>query len=83
MGRTTKEDYARHYRNYQGKPDVIAKRSANNKARRAMAKKLGVKPTEIKGDVDHKKPQRSGGGNGLKNLRVISVHRNRGWKDGV
>lgn len=83
MGRTTKEDYARHYRDYQSKPEVIAKRSANNKARRIVAKKMGVKPTSIKGDVDHIKPQRSGGGNGAKNLRVISAHRNRGWKDGV
>ena len=83
MGRDSKADYARHYRNYQSRPDVIAKRSANNKARRIMAKKLGVKPTAIKGDVDHIKPQRSGGGNGSKNLRVISPHRNRGWKDGV
>lgn len=83
MGRTTKEDYARHYRDYQSKPEVIAKRSNNNKARRIVAKRMGVKPTDIKGDVDHKKPQRSGGGNNPKNLRVISAHRNRGWKDGV
>lgn len=83
MGRTTKEDYARHYRDYAGKPEAIAKRSANNKARRAVAKKLGVKPTQIKGDVHHVKPQRSGGGNNPKNLKVTSVHRNRGWKDGV
>jgi hypothetical protein len=83
MGRTSKEDYARHYRDYQGKPDQIAKRSERNKARRIEAKKLNVKPTQIKGDVDHKKPIRSGGGNGSKNLRVISPHRNRGWKDGV
>lgn len=83
MGRTSKEDFARHYRNYAGKPDAIKKRSENNKARRAMAKKMGVDPKDIKGDVDHKKPQRSGGGNSPKNLRVISAHRNRGWKDGV
>lgn len=83
MGRDSKEDYARHYRNYQSKPEVIAKRSNNNKARRIMAKKMGVKPTDIKGDVDHKRPQRNGGGNSPKNLRVISAHRNRGWKDGV
>ncbi len=83
MGRTTKEDFARHYRNYAGKQKAIDARNDNNKARRLMAKKMGVKPTQIKGDVDHIKPQRSGGGNGAKNLRVISAHRNRGWKDGV
>lgn len=83
MGRETREDFQRHYRNYAGKPAAIKKRSENNKARRIMAKKMGVKPTDIKGDVDHKKPQRSGGTNAKSNLRVIPASRNRGWKDGV
>jgi hypothetical protein len=83
MGRTTHEDFQRHYRNYAGKPEAIAKRSENNKARRLVAKRMGVDPTEIKGDVHHVKPQRSGGGNGSSNLKVVSKHRNRGWKDGV
>ena len=42
MARTTKADYAKHYAEYQGKPEQIAKRSARNKARRAMVKKLGA-----------------------------------------
>lgn len=78
MGRTTKEDYARHYRDYQGKPEQIAKRSENNKARRIVAAKLGKAAIAGK-DVDHKKMLKDGGSNAPSNLRVSSVHINRGW----
>jgi hypothetical protein len=77
MARTTKADYAKHYAEYQGKPEQIAKRSARNKARRAMVKKLGAAAVAGK-DVDHKKPLRKGGGNGMSNLRLRSVKSNRG-----
>jgi hypothetical protein len=77
MGRTTKEDYARHYREYQGTPEQIKKRSERNKARREMEKKLGA--AAIKGkDIDHKRPLRAGGSNRVSNLRVRTVHANRG-----
>lgn len=79
MGRTTKEDYARHYRDYQGTPEQIAKRSQRNKARREMEKKVGA--TALKGkDVDHKKMIKDGGSNAATNLRVMTPHKNRGWK---
>ena len=82
MGRETKADYARHYRDYQGTPEQIHKRAQRNAARRKLLKKLGERALRGK-DVDHKHPIRSGGGNGAKNLRAISRSRNRGWKDGV
>lgn len=82
MGRKTKEDYRRHYREYQGRPEQIKKRALRNKARREMVKRLGRAALAGK-DVDHKKPLRSGGGNARRNLRAISIRRNRGWKDGV
>lgn len=79
MPRTTKEDYARHYRDYQGKPEQIAKRSARNKARRLMEKKKGKAALAGK-DVDHKRPIRNGGSNAPSNLRVVSPSKNRGWE---
>ena len=33
-------------------------------------------------DVDHIKPIRDGGTNAPSNLRMLSVKRNRGWRDG-
>lgn len=77
MGRTTKEDFARHYRDYAGKPEQIAKRSECNKARRLMTKKLGAAALKGK-DVDHKVHIAKGGTNSASNLRVRSVHSNRG-----
>ena len=77
MARTTKEDYRKHYLQFQGTPEQIAKRSMRNKARRIMLKKHGAKAIAGK-DVDHKKPLRKGGGNGMSNLRLRSVKSNRG-----
>ena len=47
-------------------------RAKRNKARREMGLKVGD-PRE----VDHKKPLSKGGGNGKKNLRVVSRTTNR------
>lgn len=77
MARTTKEDYAKHYAEYQGKPEQIKKRSLRNKARAMLKKKLGAKAIAGK-DVDHSVPLRKGGGNGVKNLRLRSIKANRG-----
>ncbi len=77
MGRTTKADYAKHYAEYQGKPEQIAKRSANNKARRLMEKKHGKAAIAGK-DIDHIKKQKNGGTNAPSNLRIRSVKANRG-----
>jgi len=79
MGRETKSDYARHYKDYQGTPEQIAKRSQRNKARRLMEKEVGSAAIRGK-DVDHKKMIKDGGGNGRANLRVTSPGKNRGWK---
>ena len=79
MGRTTKEDYARHYREYQGTPEQIAKRSERNKARREMEKEVGKAALKGK-DVDHKKMLKDGGSNARSNLRVTTPHKNRGWR---
>lgn len=79
MGRTTKEDYARHYRDYQGKPEQIAKRSQRNQARAKMEKQVGSAALKGK-DVGHKQGIKSGGSNAKSNLRVESVAKNRGWQ---
>jgi len=69
-------------RGYNHRPAVIANRSDNNQAR-AMLAKEGLVHKGDNMDVDHKKPQRSGGSNKRSNLRAISASRNRGWRDGV
>lgn len=76
MGRKTKADYAKHYANYQGKPEQIAKRSERNKARRLMEKKVGKAALKGK-DVDHITPMRKGGTSAASNLRIRSVNANR------
>ncbi len=76
MGRTTKEDYARHYADYQGTPEQIKKRTQRNAARAEMEKKHGPAAMKHK-DVDHKKPIRSGGTNAPGNLRLVAPSSNR------
>lgn len=77
MTNRTPAQLKKHYADYQGTPEQIAKRSERNKARRAMEKKLGKGAIAGK-DIDHKKPLRDGGSNKTSNLRVRSVHANRG-----
>jgi hypothetical protein len=77
MGRTTKEDYARHYRDYQGKPEQIKKRAQRNAARDEMTKVHGAAAMAGK-DVDHIKRIKSGGSNSKSNLRLQSPAKNRG-----
>ena len=67
---------------YNHRPEQIKQRSENNQAR-AMLAKEGLVHKGDNLDVDHKKPQRSGGSNARSNLRAISKSRNRGWRDGV
>lgn len=69
-------------REYDARPENIAKRSKTNQARAKMEKAGLVRKGDGK-DVDHIKPLRSGGGNSRSNLRVVSKSRNRGWRDGV
>jgi hypothetical protein len=79
MPRTTKEDYRRHYLDYQGKPEQIAKRSQRNQARAQVEKRVGAAALKGK-DVGHKTSIKSGGSNASSNLRVQSVASNRGWQ---
>jgi len=72
--------YAKKHPEKWGSPKEIAKRSERNSARAAFAKKLGVSPKSLNGDVDHKVPLRHGGSSGLKNLRLQSETKNRGWR---
>lgn len=81
MGRETKADYAKHYADYQGKPEQVAKRSLRNKARRAVEADVGKAALKGK-DVDHKKMIKDGGTNARSNLRVTTPGKNRGWKKG-
>lgn len=78
-GRHTKEAYARHYRDYQGKPEQIKKRTQRDAARDEMEKKHGAAALKGK-DVHHVKPIRSGGSNAKSNLKLQSPSKNRGWK---
>jgi hypothetical protein len=73
-------DYRKEYDNYHGKPEQIAKRSKRVLARREMEKEVGASALAGK-DVHHKKPLRSGGGNGKSNLAITSKS-HRGWNRG-
>lgn len=79
MPSRTKAENKKHYAEFQGKPEEIARRSQRNKARRLMEKEVGKAALKGK-DVDHKVPIRAGGTNALSNLRVSSVAKNRGWE---
>ena len=77
MPNRTKAQLAKHYKDYQGRPDQIKKRSERNKARRMMEKKHGKAALNGK-DVDHKHAMRNGGTTKMSNLRIRSVSANRG-----
>ena len=71
-----KRNYKKEYKNYHGKPKQRRERAARTKAREELIKKGRVKRGDGK-DIDHKKPLRSGGSNGLNNLRVRDRSSNR------
>ena len=73
-------NYREEYDNYHGKPEQRHNRSLRVLARRAYEKDNGDQ-TGL--DIDHKKPLRSGGGNGKGNLRAVSIKKNRGWNRGT
>lgn len=66
-------------RGYNAQPKIIAERSERNQARRIVAKDLG-KAAIAGRDIDHKKMVKDGGTNARGNLRVRSIHANRGWE---
>ena len=55
-------------------------RAQRNAARSTVAKKKGVKPTSLDGDVGHKKAVSRGGQNGLANLFVQNPSANRSFR---
>jgi len=76
-----KRDYAKEYREYQGKPSQIKNRSTRNKARRLL-EKTGVVSKGDGKDVSHKVALKKGGSNLRTNLTVQSTTKNRGWRKG-
>lgn len=67
-------DYKKEYRDYQGTPEQIARRSARNKARRKMEKLGKVHKGDGK-EVDHKNFNAKD--NRASNLQVLSKRANR------
>ena len=72
-----KRDYAKEYREYHSKPEQKKRRASRNAARRLMIQKGKARKGDGK-DVDHK--NRNPLNNSLKNLRVVSQKKNRGWR---
>ena len=68
-------DYKKEYRLYHGSRQQKDNRNNRNTARR----KIGLKKGDLR-EVDHKTPLYKGGGNGRKNLRVVSFKTNRSRK---
>lgn len=81
-----KRDYKKEERLYEKKhPERNKARVARNKARALVAKKNGVKPTDLHGDVGHKKAISRGGKSVLENLVIQRASENRSFsrnKDG-
>jgi len=65
-------DYKQEYRDYHGKPEQIANRSARNQAR----SKLGLQVGDPR-EADHKVPLSKGGSNSTRNLRAVARSTNR------
>jgi hypothetical protein len=66
---------------YNARPEEVAKRVANNAARRAAIKAGKAKVGDGK-DVAHKQSLENGGGNAPSNLEVQDRAKNRGWRKG-
>ena len=71
-----KRNYKKEYKNYHGKAKQRKERAARTRARGEMIKKGRAKKGDGK-DIDHKKAIRSGGSNGINNLRVRDRSSNR------
>jgi hypothetical protein len=74
-----KRDYKKEVAKYTSRPEVVAKRVEQNKARRMMEKAGKVRKGDGK-DVDHKTPLSKGGTTTKSNLRVVSASRNRSFR---
>lgn len=67
---------ASEYRKYHASKRAKTQRAQRNKNRRVMERAGRVRKGDGK-EVDHKRPMAKGGGNGRKNLRVVSRRVNR------
>jgi len=65
---------------YNARPENVAKRVKNNAARREAIREGTAKVGDGK-DVDHKKPLDKGGTNAKSNLRVVDRSENRAWRE--
>lgn len=72
-------DYKKEYRDYQGTEEQKHNRALRNAARRRLEREGRVHKGDHK-DVDHRHPLITGGSNSESNLRVRSVHANRGYR---
>ena len=81
-----KRDYKKELEwEHKHKKTRVKDRAQRNAARKLVATKKGVKPTQLNGDVGHKKAVSKGGQNGLANLFVQNAGENRSFarrKDG-
>ena len=75
----TREQIHKMDHGYNHRPDIVKNREERNQARAIMKKKLGAHAIAGK-DIDHKKKVIDGGTNAPSNLRVRSIHANRGWE---
>ena len=76
-----KRDYKKELNwEHTKKKNRVKDRAQRNAARAKVAKAKGVKPTNLKGDVGHKKAVSKGGKNGLANLFVQNPSANRSFK---
>ena len=76
MPRARKRNYRREYDTYHGTRKQKKNRAKRNNARRRMKRAGRVSKGDGR-EVDHKRPLSRGGGNGRRNLRVVSRRRNR------
>ena len=74
---TKPRDYKSEYKNFQGKPEQIANRSARNSARRTYTNANGAIPEGQ--DIDHKKAMSKDGKSSLGNLRAVPKEENRSF----
>ena len=71
----------KYQKTYNARPEQVAKRVANNAARREAIKEGRAHVGDGK-DVAHKQSLENGGTNARSNLRVQDRSKNRGWRKG-
>jgi hypothetical protein len=69
-----------YQKEYNARPENVAKRVKNNAARREAIREGAAKVGDGK-DVDHKRPLDKGGTNAKSNLRVVDRSDNRAWRE--